>query len=292
MKKVFYNFKAEYTKGSIVNKLTYINIIVFVVINIIALFGYMFQTDISLFVRKLYLPASLTTLINQPWSLITYMFLHSGLLHLFFNLIWLHFGGKLFLQYLNSKQLLTTYVFGGISGGLFFILLYNYIPVFKPFAVNALAVGSSASVYAIMIAVATYAPNYTVQIPFLGLIRLKYIAIFMITMDILSIPKENAGGHIAHIGGAIFGYFYIYQIRKGRDISDNFSSFLQKLSNTFKPKSNLKTVHRRPKTDYEYNSNKSRVQKEVDEILEKIANSGYDSLSKEEKALLFKASKK
>jgi hypothetical protein len=111
-------------------------------------------------------------------------------------------------------------------------------------------------------------------------------------MDILSIPKENAGGHIAHIGGAIFGYFYIYQIRKGRDISDNFSSFLQKLSNTFKPKSNLKTVHRRPKTDYEYNSNKSRVQKEVDEILEKIANSGYDSLSKEEKALLFKASKK
>ena len=292
MKKAFINFKAEYDKGSIVNKLTYINIIVFAVVNIIALFAYMFQTDIYLFVQKLYLPADLKTLINQPWSLITYMFLHSGLLHLFFNLIWLHFGGKLFLQYLNSKQLLTTYVFGGICGGIFFILLYNYIPVFKPFAVNALAIGSSASVYAIMIAIATYTPNHTVQIPFFGLLKLKYIAIFMISMDILSIPKENAGGHIAHIGGAIFGYFYIYQIRKGRDISDNFFTFLQKLSNTFKPKSNLKTVHRRPKTDYEFNSNKSRVQKEVDKILEKIANSGYESLSKEEKALLFKESKK
>ena len=292
MNSILASLKNEYNRGSVVNKLIYFNIIVFIILSVLNLFSYMFEVNINRQVKKFYLPSDLSVFVSQPWSLISYMFLHNGLLHLFFNLIWLHFGGKLFLQYLNPKQLATTYFFGGICGGLLFIILYNYIPAFKLLSANALAVGSSASVYAIMIAIATYVPNYSIQIPFIGFLKLKYIAIFMITMDIISIPKENAGGHIAHLGGAIFGYIFIMQIRKGKDFSVIFSNFLRKLTNTFKPKSKLKTVHKRPKSDYEFNSAKVNTQKEVDKILEKIANSGYESLTKKEKSILFSASKK
>lgn len=292
MNSIIASLKKEFNKGSVVNKLIYVNVIAFIILSVLNLFSYMFQININPQVKKFYLPSDLSVFVTQPWSLISYMFLHNGLFHLFFNLIWLHFGGKLFLQYLNPKQLITTYFFGGICGGLLFIILYNYIPAFKLLSANALAVGSSASVYAIMIAIATYAPNYSIQIPFIGFLKLKYIAIFMITMDIISIPKENAGGHIAHLGGAIFGYIFIMQIRKGKDFSIIFSNFLRKLTNTFKPKSILKTVHKRPKSDYEFNSAKAETQKEVDKILEKIANSGYESLTKKEKSTLFSASKK
>ena len=152
--------------------------------------------------------------------------------------------------------------------------------------------GASASVLAIIVAIATYTPNYSVQLPFIGFIKLKHIAIFTVALDIISIPKGNTGGHIAHIGGALFGYIYIKQMRKGNDFSKGFSSFLERLINTFKPKSKLKTVHKRGKSDYDFNKEKFAKQKEIDIILEKIANSGYESLSKEEKATLFRASKK
>jgi hypothetical protein len=152
--------------------------------------------------------------------------------------------------------------------------------------------GASASVLAIIVAIATYTPNYSVQLPFIGFVKLKHIAIFTVALDIISIPKGNTGGHIAHIGGALFGYIYIKQMRKGNDFSKGFSSFLERLINTFKPKSKLKTVHKRAKSDYDFNKEKSAKQKEIDIILEKIANSGYESLSKEEKATLFSASKK
>jgi hypothetical protein len=207
-------------------------------------------------------------------------------------MVWLHFGGKIFLQYLKPKQLLSTYILGGVSGGLLFVIAYNYIPALQAYSFGALAMGASASVLAIIVAIATYTPNYSVQFPFIGFVKLKHIAIFSVALDIISIPKGNTGGHIAHIGGALFGYFYIKQLKKGNDFSKGFSSFLERLINTFKPKSKLKTVHKRAKSDYDFNKEKSAKQKEIDIILEKIANSGYESLSKEEKATLFSASKK
>ena len=213
-------------------------------------------------------------------------------MHLLFNMLWLHFGGKIFLQYLNPKQLLSTYILGGISGGLLFVIAYNYIPSLQGYLDGAQALGASASVLAIIVAIATYTPNYSVQLPFIGFVKLKHIAIFTVALDIISIPKGNTGGHIAHIGGALFGYIYIKHMRKGNDFSKGFSSFLERLINTFKPKSKLKTVHKRAKTDYEFNSGKSAQQKEIDKVLEKISKSGYESLSKEEKATLFSASKK
>ena len=292
MNNIIDNLQKEFRQGSILNKLIYINIAAFIFLSIINVLSFMFQFNNYLFLERFYLPANIITLSKQPWSIISYMFLHNGILHILFNMIWLHFAGKLFLQYLNSQQLITTYILGGISGGLIFIIAYNYIPVFQQLSSSASAVGASASVLAIMIAISTYVPNYAVQFPFFGFIKLKYIAIFIITIDLLSIPNSNAGGHIAHIGGALFGYIYIIQMKKGKDYSISFFNLLNFIINTFKRKKKLNTKHRRPKSDYDFNSEKSLKQKEIDKILEKIANSGYDSLSKNEKAILFNASKK
>ena len=292
MESVYNKFKREFKQGTILNKLIYINVGVFLFFSILGVLSFMFQFDITLLLEKLYLPANHSRLLSQPWTFITYMFLHNGFLHLLFNMVWLHFGGKIFLQYLKPKQLLSTYILGGVSGGLLFVIAYNYIPALQAYSFGALAMGASASVLAIIVAIATYTPNYSVQFPFIGFVKLKHIAIFSVALDIISIPKGNTGGHIAHIGGALFGYIYIKQMRKGNDFSKGLYSFLERLINTFKPKNKLKTVHKRAKSDYDFNKEKSAKQKEIDIILEKIANSGYESLSKEEKATLFSASKK
>lgn len=292
MDNILNNLKHEFKKGNILNKLIYINVGIFLLFSILGVLSFMFQFDISPLLNKLYLPAENSRLISQPWSFITYMFLHSGFMHLLFNMLWLHFGGKIFLQYLHPKQLLSTYIIGGISGGLLFIIAYNYIPSLQGHLYGAQALGASASVLAIIVAIATYTPNYSVQFPFIGFVKLKHIAIFSVALDIISIPKGNTGGHIAHIGGAISGYIYIKKLQKGNDFSTGFSNFFERLVNTFKNKSKLKTVHKRAKTDYEFNSGKSAQQKEIDKVLEKISKSGYESLSKKEKATLFSASKK
>ena len=292
MDSILNNLKHEFKQGTILNKLIYINVGIFLLFSILGVFSFMFQFDLSPILNRLYLPAENSKLLSQPWAFITYMFLHNGFLHLLFNMVWLHFAGKIFLQYLSPKQLLSTYILGGISGGLLFIIAYNYIPALAIYTQNAQALGASAAVLAIVVAIATYSPNYSVRFPFIGIVKLKHIAIFSVALDVLSIPKGNAGGHIAHLGGALFGYLYIKQLQKGNDYSIGFTTWLNSLSNLFKPKSKLKTVHKRPKTDKQFNTEKSAQQKAVDLVLEKISKSGYESLSKEEKATLFSASKK
>ena len=292
MDSILNNLKQEFKQGTILNKLIYINVVIFLLFSILGVFSFMFQFDLSPILNRLYLPAENSKLLSQPWAFITYMFLHNGFLHLLFNMVWLHFAGKIFLQYLSPKQLLSTYILGGISGGLLFIIAYNYIPALAIYTQNAQALGASAAVLAIIVAIATYTPNYSVRFPFIGIVKLKHIAIFSVALDVLSIPKGNAGGHIAHLGGALFGYLYIKQLQKGNDYSIGFKTWLNSLSNLFKPKSKLKTVHKRPKTDKQFNTEKSAQQKAVDLVLEKISKSGYESLSKEEKATIFSASKK
>ena len=292
MDNILNQLKQEFKQGTILNKLIYINVGVFLLFSILGVFSFMFQFDLYPVLNKLYLPAENSKLLNQPWTFITYMFLHNGFLHLLFNMIWLHFAGKIFSQYLNPKQLLSTYILGGITGGLVFIIAYNYIPALSIYTQNAQALGASAAVLAIVVAIATYTPNYSVRFPFIGIVKLKHIAIFSVALDVLSIPKGNAGGHIAHLGGALFGYLYIKQLQKGNDLSVGFTKWMDSLSNLFKPKSKLKTVHKRPKSDKQFNTEKSAQQKAVDLVLEKISKSGYESLSKEEKATLFSASKK
>jgi len=292
MDSILNNLKQEFKQGTILNKLIYINVGVFLLFSILGVFSFMFQFNLSPVLDQLYLPAENSKLLSQPWAFITYMFLHNGFLHLLFNMVWLHFAGKIFLQYLNHKQLLSTYLLGGVSGGLIFIIAYNYIPALAIYTENAQALGASAAVLAIMVAVATYTPNYSVRFPFIGIVKLKHIAIFSVMLDLLSIPKGNAGGHIAHLGGALFGYLYIKQLQKGNDFSLGFTKWINNIANLFKPKSKLKTVHKRKKTDTQFTTEKSAQQIAVDIVLEKISKSGYESLSKEEKATLFSASKK
>ncbi len=271
------NIKREFGTANMLNKLIYINVFSFLFLNIFSVILSLFLIDINSIKQHLILPSNTEEVIKKPWSLISYMFIHENFIHLIFNLIWLHFGGKLFLQYLNQKQLLYTYILGGLSGGILFIIAFNYLPALIPFSENAKALGASASVLAIFFAIATHIPNYQVNIPFIGYVKLKHIALIYITLDFLNIPSGNAGGHIAHLGGAIFGFIYIKKFNQ-KSVKNEKSQFYTYLKNIFNfQKSNIKK-------DYKV--------KEIDLILEKISKSGYNSLTKTEKELLFKSSKK
>lgn len=271
------NLKREFGIANMLNKLIYINVFSFLVLNIFSVIFSLLLIDISSIKELLMLPSSTEEVIKKPWSLISYMFIHDNFIHLLFNLIWLHFGGKLFLQYLNQKQLLYTYVLGGLFGGILFIIAFNNLPALIPYSENAKALGASASVLAIFFAIATYIPNFQVSIPFIGLIKLKHIALIYIILDFLNIPNGNAGGHIAHLGGAIFGFFYVKQFtqKSAKNKQNQFLSYLKNIFNFQKSK-----------------NKKSYKMKEIDLILEKISKSGYNSLTKIEKELLFKSSKK
>lgn len=267
----------DFKNTNILYKLIYINVGIFLTYNILIVMCSLFMLDASPSIEKLILPSNTNTLIKQPWSIISYMFFHKTFIHLLFNMIWLHFSGKLFLDYFSEKQFLSTYFMGGICGGLLFILSFNYLPAFEIVNQNAKAMGASASVLAIMFAISTHIPNYRIQIPFIGMIKIKYLAFALIILDIISIPKGNAGGHIAHIGGALFGYIYIKQLNKGVDISKNLYQIINMIfaMNIFGKKNNIK-----------------KNQNKIDNILEKISKSGYSSLNKNEKEILFNASKR
>ena len=271
------NLKREFGIANMLNKLIYINVFSFLVLNIFSVIFSLLLIDISSIKELLMLPSSTEEVIKKPWSLISYMFIHDNFIHLLFNLIWLHFGGKLFLQYLNQKQLLYTYVLGGLFGGILFIIAFNNLPALIPYSENAKALGASASVLAIFFAIATYIPNFQVSIPFIGFIKLKHIALIYIILDFLNIPNGNAGVHIAHLGGAIFGFFYVKQFtqKSAKNKQNQFLSYLKNIFNFQKSK-----------------NKKSYKMKEIDLILEKISKSGYNSLTKIEKELLFKSSKK
>jgi energy-converting hydrogenase Eha subunit C len=216
------------------------------------------------------------------------MFFHEEFLHILFNLLWLYWFGQLFLMFLSQRQLVGVYILGGISGAILFILAYNVVPIFTLESAGAIALGASASVLAIVIAVSTLRPNHTIYLLFLGPVKLKYLALVTILIDIISIPVSNAGGHIAHLGGALFGFLYIKALAKGWDLTYPFSWFegLGKIS--FKKKSKLKVDHRSANPDYDYNYRKTQKQENIDKILDKISKSGYDSLTKEEKETLFR----
>jgi len=211
------------------------------------------------------------------------------------NMLWLYFLGTLFVQFLGERKLYTVYIAGGIAGALLYILFFNIFPVFKTVNSSAIALGASASVMAVVVGVGTYSPNYAIRLMFLGEVKLKYIAIFSFAIDVLSISNSNSGGHIAHIGGAALGFVFAKKWAKGKDIT----AFVGKSSDfvlaLLKPgaKRNMKVKYKRPSaSNYEYNDRKKEDQAEIDIILDKISRSGYDSLSKKEKEILFKASGK
>jgi membrane associated rhomboid family serine protease len=296
MNAIWKDIKSNFKNGNNYTRLLYINIVFFLLYKILTVFGFLFQIEnTSDFVHNyLALPSVTNSFIRKPWTLISYMFVHQDFFHILFNLIWLHFGSKLFLQYFTGKQLVSTYILGGIFGGLIYILAFNVFPVFKsaPY-VGSVAIGASASVLAIFIAIATYKPNYRVNLTFIGNTSIKNIAIFLVILDFLLISQDNAGGHIAHLGGAMFGYLYIILLKKGYDISLNFYNIIGvfNFTKTRKPRKKSRKKRSSKGNDDLFRSKKSEKQKKINIVLEKISKSGYDSLTKEEKELLFKESK-
>ncbi len=294
----FSNLKGFFKSKNMLAKLIIINVVVWLVIVFLDVLFDLFNSSArESLIEWLAVPASMGKLITRPWTLFTYMFLHYDFWHILFNMLWLFWFGKIFLEYLNQRQLLSTYLIGGLAGAAFFILSYNIFPKFQDAYVQSVALGASASVMAIVVGISYYVPNYKIHLMFIGPVKILYIAMFSIVLDILMIRSSNSGGHLAHLGGAMWGFYYIYMLKKGTD----FSTILTKIprfnfsggSKSYK-KTKFRNVYTnaRPVSDEDYNLRKKSEQERIDSILDKISKSGYESLSKEEKELLFKSSSK
>ena len=245
----------------------------------------------NLLVSYLSLPANLSVLLHRPWTAITYMFLHERFWHLFFNVWMLWFGGMIFTRFLSQKQLALTYGLGGLVGALFFILAYNLFPVFETAKYTAVAMGASASVLAILVAAATYKPDYGLSLLLFGQLKFEWVAIAFVVIDLLSISAENPGGHIAHLGGAAFGFLYGLILRKSLNQPAESKRKKRKSKMEYTPYEEIHDEPQVPRSDEEYNRQKAERERDVDAILDKIAKDGYASLTAEEKEFLFKNSR-
>ncbi|TAL60975.1 MAG: rhomboid family intramembrane serine protease [Bacteroidetes bacterium] len=288
------DIKKTFREGSNLTRLIYINIAVFILITIVAIIGFLLNNpNISDNTLDYFaVPSSLTTLLLRPWTLITYMFLHKDIWHILFNMLWLYSFGRIFLEYLDQRKLVAVYLLGGMSGALVYILSFNLFPAFSGVVAESVAIGASASVMAIVIAISAYVPDYTVQLFLFGRIKIKYMALAIFILTSIMDFSVNSGGKLAHIGGALFGYIYTLNLRQGHDISKGFNKIIDFFATIFKPGKKLKVTHRKAANEYEYNKIKAEHQTNINLILDKISKGGYDSLTKEEKETLFKESQK
>ncbi len=246
------------------------------------------------------LPADPYSFIKHPWTLITYFFSHVNFFHILFNMLFLYWFGRLIKEFLGDKRVVSLYVLGGLAGGLLYILLYNLLPQFKELVPYTYMLGASAGVFAIVVGAAVFMPNYTLYLLLFGPVRIKYIAIFYILLSFFSIPGANAGGNIAHLGGAAIGYFFIKQLQKGNDHGTWIFKVIAFFNSFFVRQPKIKVTYSSGKAKTTAKSGKSERAKspstpdqaEIDAILDKISQSGYESLSKAEKQKLFNASKK
>lgn len=286
--------KQSYRQGGALTRLIYINIGVFITVRLLQVFLSLSTGSIdSPLLAWISVPSDPMNLIFKPWTLLTYMFVHYDFFHILINLLWLYWFGRLFLEFLNPRQLLGVYFMGGLSGALIYLLAYNLIPILYTNYPSSILLGASASVMAILFTIARLKADYQINLMFIGPVKLKYIALFALILDLVSISSlSNTGGHLAHLGGAAFGFLYAGSLIKGKDMTIGFNRGMDGLVSLFSRKSKMKVTHRRPVSDMEYNKRVVANQKEVDRILEKIKASGYDSLSSAEKKTLFEASNK
>ncbi len=276
----------------IVEKIIFINIICFVFPLFFKTILFLFSLSENFFVGLFELSSSFQDLVFKPWTILTYGFLHSGFFHLFWNMYLLYFSSRLLLNLFNSKIFLKLYFLGIIIGGLTFILSYNFFPVFQD--ANPYMVGASAGVMSVFIFMSTYSPNLEIKLILFN-IKLRYLGIAFVLLDVIQIPYGNSGGHIAHLGGAFFGFFYAQRLQKGLDIGLPLDNLVEKISQLFIRKSKMKTVYKSKDTSDIQNKKSTMVrdhQRRIDEILDKISVSGYESLSNEEKDFLFRIGKK
>ncbi|GLB52312.1 rhomboid family intramembrane serine protease [Neptunitalea chrysea] len=294
------NFRYQYSMLSPSVKMIVINVAVFILSSLV-LFLFQLQGTSNFFDTWFGLSSVPMEVLTKPWTLITYAFFHRGIMHIFSNMLILYFTGNIFLNLFNGKQFYNVYFLGAIAGGLLYVFSYSIFPVFSN--VYAGIVGASAAVMAILIFVCTYTPNLEVRLFMLFTVKLWYIGVFLVLMDLASIQSGNPGGHISHLGGALLGFVYAKQLQKGNDIGAWFSSLMDGVVNLFKGdsktagKAKFKKVYRNKggkkasQGTKVFDNDKNLHQKKIDAILDKISKSGYESLTKEEKDFLFRAGK-
>lgn len=296
---------AFHRPNNAVIQLVLVNVAIFLLLIISRVF-FQFSGAEGLFakiVSYLMMPSDLGKFILQPWSLITYFFTHTDFFHILFNMLFLYWFGRLIQEFLGSEKVINLYILGGLVGGLTYLLIYNIVPYFSDRVATSMMLGASAGVYAIVVGAATFMPNYTFFLLFLGPIRIKYIALFYVILSFANSAGSNAGGELAHLGGALIGFLYIKQLQQGNDFGHWITITLDSIKDLFTKKENIKVTYRkertkwkasdfkRPKAKHHRTRSGQVSQDEIDEILDKISDSGYESLSKEEKEKLFNASK-
>lgn len=288
------NLKQTYRQGNAVTKLIYLNVALYLMLQIFLIVMKLFTLQGDFIFPFLALPSNFSTLLFKPWTLVTYMFLHKDFFHILFNMFALYWFGKLFLMFFTEKQLFGLYFFGGLVAGLTYIIAYNVFPLFSQMADISILMGASGSIMAIIVATAFQAPNMEMRFLLIGTVKLKYIAIAAVLISFFGITSSNAGGELAHLGGALYGYFFIVSLRRGKDHTKSFNKLMDKLSNLFKTHK-LKVKHTaasgKKMSDAEYNMTKAKNMEEIDRILDKIKTSGYGSLTSEEKRKLFEQGK-
>jgi membrane associated rhomboid family serine protease len=292
----FENIKQSFRHGNSLIKLIYINAGVFVLLKIILILFYLFKIPGNFVLNYVAIPADLTALLHRFWTPLTYMFIHEEVFHILFNMLALFWFGKIFLMYFSEKQLVGLYIIGGLLSGIVYVAAYNSFPLFAPELQQSILLGASGSIMAIIVASAIQSPNIELQVLIIGPVKLKYIAIFAVMASLFGVTSNNAGGEIAHLGGALAGYLFVVSLRQGNDLTKVVNRILDSFSNLFRPRNmRVKSNPYRksaPMSDAEFNMNKAKKMAEIDKILDKIKTSGYESLSSEEKKRLFDQSNK
>ena len=282
------NLKYRFERFSIAEKIIVLNIVFFIIPFFIQTLLYLFKLPSSTFSSWFHLLPSFSEVLFRPWTLFTYSFLHASFSHILWNMLLLYYASQMYLNLFSEHQFLKNYILGVLVGGLFFLIGYNLFPVFE--GIYPPLVGASAGVMAVLIFVATYTPNQEIRLLFIN-VKLQYIGIALVLIDILQIPYSNAGGRLAHLGGAFIGYLYANQLKQGTDIGfflDRIWSYFNTLTKPSAVK-NMRTVHRTQKTVKRKPSPTN--QQKIDAILDKISTSGYESLKQEEKDFLFQSGK-
>lgn len=280
------NMRLRYAKLNVLEKLIAIMAMLFVVPLILNTLLFLFNSTLSGWLAFFELSADINTVLTRPWTLITYGFFHGSLGHIFWNMLLLYIAGGLMLNLFQERLLLNTFFVGVVAGGLIYLLSYNIFPAFQ--SKSSMLIGSSAGVMAVLVFMASYMPNSPVRV-FMFSVPLKYIALLFIFLDVVQIPTANAGGHIAHLGGALWGYVYQREFLKGNDIGAWFMRIVERLKSLFTKSKTIKKTHTAKRKTKSAPS--SINQQKVDAILDKIAASGYESLTKAEKEYLFRAGK-
>ncbi len=294
--------KRSYLQGSMLLRIIFINIGIFLLLHIVAIGAFLMNTTGDEVLHWVELPSDLWLLLKRPWTLVTYMFVHYGLLHILFNMLWLYWLGRIFMEFFSAKHLTGLYLLGGWGGALLYLLATNLLPYFTSQPIVFYMMGASASVVAIVVATAVYVPDYKIGLLFLGEVSIKWIAIVTVLISLLSMEGNNVGGNIAHIGGAIVGAWFALRIKRGRDITRPLNAAIDGIVGLFngrswhlpkfKKPSRATTQRQEPSQSSRPNRPTDTVsEEELDVILGKIKKAGYDALTDEERDKLFKVSR-